>query len=356
MKMDVYEKLRAVLDVFPTGFPKTEDGIEIRYLKKFFSEKEAEVAATLPVTGYSMPKNCKTISDEIGKDADEVRIMLASMEKRGLIIGMDIGESRAYSIFPFAPGMADFTCQYYDEEAAELYEKYHWEVQSHEWVKAKLPIFKIIPINATVPAESSLYPYEVVVGIINDSKKLCLSECLCRTEKKLVGKGCDRPTETCILLNDFAEQAIRIGKGREISKQEAIDLVGRMEDMGCFHTMLNSKISGGICNCCPCCCDAAQLLAVTHSHKAFAKSNFMPVIDEDICIGCADCVEKCYWDAISIENECAVIEYEQCAGCGRCVRACEEGALSMKRKKEEEMEPTPENAVELFNQMGWRNT
>ena len=39
-----YENLRRLLDTFPTSFPKTEEGIEIALLKKFFSEEEAEIA------------------------------------------------------------------------------------------------------------------------------------------------------------------------------------------------------------------------------------------------------------------------------------------------------------------------
>jgi hypothetical protein len=38
-----YENLRRLLDAFPTSFPKTEEGIEIALLKKFFSEEEAEI-------------------------------------------------------------------------------------------------------------------------------------------------------------------------------------------------------------------------------------------------------------------------------------------------------------------------
>ncbi len=354
MKIDVYEKLRSVLDTFPTGFPKTDEGLEILYLKKFFSEEEAEIAATLPVTGGGLPKDSKTISVEIHGDIDKVAGLLADMEKRGLIFGVDMEGIRAYAIFPFAPGMADFTCQHYDEEAADLYDRYHWEVQCHEWVKAKIPIFKIIPLNQAVPAESAIYPYEAIVRVINESKRICLAECLCRTEKKLVGQGCDKPTETCILLNDFAEQAIRIGKGREVNKQEAIDVVEKMEKLGCFHSMVNSQITNGVCNCCPCCCDAAQLLVKTKNPNAFAKSNFRAVRDEEKCIGCRTCVEKCYFSAMELEDERVVVNYEQCAGCGICVRNCESKALRMERKPEEEID-TPEDAVDLFNRMGWRN-
>jgi Na+-translocating ferredoxin:NAD+ oxidoreductase subunit B len=48
MPKDVYEKLRGFLDTFPTGFPKTAEGIELEILKRLFSEEEAEIAVHLP--------------------------------------------------------------------------------------------------------------------------------------------------------------------------------------------------------------------------------------------------------------------------------------------------------------------
>ena len=40
----VYQKLAGYLDEMPAGFPATEDGLEIRLLKRFFSPDEAELA------------------------------------------------------------------------------------------------------------------------------------------------------------------------------------------------------------------------------------------------------------------------------------------------------------------------
>jgi electron transport complex protein RnfB len=39
---DVYERLRSRLDDLASGLPETEDKIEIRLLKRLFTEEEAE--------------------------------------------------------------------------------------------------------------------------------------------------------------------------------------------------------------------------------------------------------------------------------------------------------------------------
>ncbi len=47
MPENVYLKLREFLDQFPLGFPQTESGVEIKILKRLFTEKEAETALLL---------------------------------------------------------------------------------------------------------------------------------------------------------------------------------------------------------------------------------------------------------------------------------------------------------------------
>ncbi len=46
MGQDYYERLANALDALPNGFPRMPSGVEIRLLRKAFSEEEAEV------TGY----------------------------------------------------------------------------------------------------------------------------------------------------------------------------------------------------------------------------------------------------------------------------------------------------------------
>ncbi|RTZ98565.1 MAG: 4Fe-4S ferredoxin, partial [Deltaproteobacteria bacterium] len=41
---DIYEKLARHLDHLPAGFPATESGVELRILRRLFSEEEAGIA------------------------------------------------------------------------------------------------------------------------------------------------------------------------------------------------------------------------------------------------------------------------------------------------------------------------
>jgi hypothetical protein len=47
MSDEPYFKLREFLDQFPIGFPQTDSGVEIKILKRLFSEEEAEITIQL---------------------------------------------------------------------------------------------------------------------------------------------------------------------------------------------------------------------------------------------------------------------------------------------------------------------
>ncbi len=51
------------------------------------------------------------------------------------------------------------------------------------------------------------------------------------------------------------------------------------------------------------------------------------VIDEDACMGCAECIKVCPSDTISIINGKAVVTGEKSLGCGHCAAVCPENAI-----------------------------
>ena len=62
-----------------------------------------------------------------------------------------------------------------------------------------------------------------------------------------------------------------------------------------------------------------------------AVSNFRLKVDEEACIGCGDCVDRCPMHALTVEGECVRVDLKRCIGCGLCNSACYSEALSMKR-------------------------
>jgi len=59
------------------------------------------------------------------------------------------------------------------------------------------------------------------------------------------------------------------------------------------------------------------------------------VLDEDLCIGCGNCVKVCGYNAIEMkENDIAKINIDNCDGCGLCVQICPNDALKLVGKME----------------------
>ncbi|HML05428.1 MAG TPA: CoB--CoM heterodisulfide reductase iron-sulfur subunit A family protein, partial [Methanobacterium sp.] len=61
------------------------------------------------------------------------------------------------------------------------------------------------------------------------------------------------------------------------------------------------------------------------------------VTDENVCGGCAVCIELCPYGALSREDEHAQVNIALCHGCGTCVAACPSGAMDQSHFKTEQI-------------------
>lgn len=69
------------------------------------------------------------------------------------------------------------------------------------------------------------------------------------------------------------------------------------------------------------------------------SSGYLAQVDEEACVACGVCAEKCQFKAIGFRNGHAFIREKRCMGCGVCVNACSKEALSLR--------PAPEKGLPL---------
>ena len=78
---DVYEKLRAHLDNMATGFPETESKVELKLLKRLFTEEEAVLFMQLA----PMLQKPADVAQRLNRDPEQIAEMLEQMAKKGLL-------------------------------------------------------------------------------------------------------------------------------------------------------------------------------------------------------------------------------------------------------------------------------
>jgi ferredoxin len=67
--------------------------------------------------------------------------------------------------------------------------------------------------------------------------------------------------------------------------------------------------------------------------KWVAPSLYQAVVDGDRCTGCEVCLDRCFFDALSIKDGIAVVDEEKCLGCGLCAVVCPAEALILKEAR-----------------------
>ncbi len=63
--------------------------------------------------------------------------------------------------------------------------------------------------------------------------------------------------------------------------------------------------------------------------KLQQHSEVSPVVYQDKCTGCGDCVKACPVDAITIQNNKSVIDGAKCIGCATCIAVCPVSAIDV---------------------------
>jgi ferredoxin len=124
-----------------------------------------------------------------------------------------------------------------------------------------------------------------------------------------------------------------LAKFQRLTKQETLALLRRTEEEGLMHSVWTfmTPFIGAICNCSLESGCMAMRLTVEHDVPNMFKGHGIAVADREACVGCAECVERCPFNAIAIGpgHKRAVIDEDKCYGCGVCRSACEYEALTL---------------------------
>lgn len=341
-----HEQLAQHMNEAPIGAPHTPELVEI--LQTLFSSAEAELAARLPFKPAKLEKLAQDLGPELGLAAGKLGEILDGLADRGLVFQ----SGGRYSLLPLVPGMAE--TQFMDGQTSEdkkrlarLFENYYRPGIGQAMVSLPLPYSRVIPVGRVVESRQEILPFEQAAEVVKGASYRALTNCYCRQQAELLGKGCGHPKDVCLIFGPFARYAVDKGWAREVSQEEALKTLDQAAEAGLIHVTDNvAEGANFLCNCCGCCCMFLKTLTQLKHPGAVAPAGFMAEIDRAECTACGACVEACQVEAIRQEDdEPATVDPDICLGCGQCQGACFFGAINMERRSKPSQ--PPENWQEL---------
>lgn len=348
MNEELYRRLAKHLDDLPGGFPETESGVEIKILRKLFTPEDAEMALALSI----IEEEPRVVAWRMGITAAEAEKRLDEMEKKGLIYGTrKAGQPPRYMASQFVVGIWEYQIGRLDIELIGYFEEYApYLLDSRTWKKT--PQLRTVPVGGSVGGDTEILSYEKAEELVRAQTKFTVTPCICRTEMEMIGEGCGKPKETCLSFGQGADFYQRIGRGRAITMEEALEVLKKADKAGLVLSPGNERDAVFICACCGCCCGVLKTLKKQPKPGRLVSSPFMAAVDKDPCIGCGICIRRCQMDAVKVADRKASIDEDRCIGCGLCVTTCPVKAISLIRKREDEQPYVPKTITQTFIRLG----
>ena len=327
---DVYTELVSRLNY--TGSERL-----LRILHKLVTPEEGSLLLELPAEPSAL-------AQKLGLEEESVQQKLHELMERGLVIPTSKGFCFARDMTQLHDSTLSSGEKWIDNEILDMWK----EFQETEWIQrmasgfgdSYIQLIKVIPAWIAIErsphfSTDELLPEENVRELIKGADPITVIPCCCRRSMR----ECDAPLDVCLQFNRGAEYAINRKAGQRISSEEAIAIADRAADKGLIHTwpMATRGRLNEICNCCRDCCALFAIgLKLGNMEQILEKSRFRAEVDQDLCNGCQDCVERCFFEAIEMKKSPtakkfkATIDTDKCFGCGLCTIVCEPGAVAMK--------------------------
>jgi len=355
-----YEK--ALKTIFKAGgfqFPFSETVHEI--LKITIKDENLDL---LLAFGEKTSQTMDQLKESSGLSEEDILKKADELAKMGVIINQPNRSGvMVYQLFPLHRQfeyifMRDLEKTEENNKLAQLFgklnEEHYDEVQAqYDGMSAALK--RMPPMDRTVPILKNLETGEEINVIVNEELEvpkekilpsqqireliekyddIAVGNCYCRNHQEFLGNPCKmiEITPSCMTLGKSARHTSNHGFSKLVSKEEALEILKKCEDAGlvhkAYHKYGNSSAEEvAICNCCNCCCMTARDCLI---FPVVNETNYLASIDEDLCTGCATCVDLCYNKAIELNDDGkAEREEEFCVGCGVCAYHCPESAISL---------------------------
>jgi len=207
-----------------------------------------------------------------------------------------------------------------------------------DWTREELEKYTVGKMTAvSIPANVSLRGKQRILDLSELERILSNATTMSQTEygcRKKMG-NCIEPMDGCIGIDDLAKEMIEKNNAKQIIVEEALEALERTYDAGLVHmayTFTGKDKIEYICSCCSCCCHSlSAALRFGYKNHVFS-SKYIAIQNEDKCISCGVCVDRCQFMARTLINDNLEYDPDMCYGCGVCLKTCTENAISLLEK------------------------
>ena len=220
-----------------------------------------------------------------------------------------LGEDTYYMQI-FAPGILEMMVNQKEllethPEVGRAFEEYTRNLAAN--MGAMIPdgygLMRVIPVESALEGIPGVNEFERISHYLDKYDRFSVSPCSCRASRTSIGDGCGHLDEDmCIQMGKGAEHYIRSGRAKEITREQALEIIKRAEENGLMHDMVNIEEPGesaAICNCCACACFGLRV-GLMYGARDAIRSNYVAEVDEAKCVACGQCVETCPGNALKL--------------------------------------------------------
>ena len=300
-----------------------ENAPEYYCMADIVTDEEADIAIA---AGLRKERTAQWLADKVGRTMDEIQPSLDRLVYYGVFrrCKIDGTDEDSYFMQIFAPGILEMMVNNQEllhehPEVGRAFEEYtRLRMQSMGPI---LPdgygLMRVIPVESAIEGIPGVTDDERLSHYLDKYDVFSVSPCSCRASRTSLGDGCGHLAEDmCVQMGKGAEHYIRTGRARQITREEALEIVKRAEENGLMHDIPNIEGAGesaAICNCCACACFGLRAGLMFGARDAI-RSNFVAEVDEAKCVACAQCVEVCPGNALKLGQklcaDCALPEPE----------------------------------------------